>query len=58
MFATLLVKRSHRYFAAGRLEPESGRDITPRRLWKALKEEVIALITCPVLKTGTTQSGR
>jgi len=27
-------------------------------LWKALKDEAIALITCPLLKTGATQSGR
>lgn len=58
LFATLLVKRSHRYFAADRLEPGREHDITPRRLWKALKDEAIALITCPLLKTGATQSGR
>jgi len=30
---------------ADSLEPESERDITPWRLWKALKDEAIALIT-------------
>jgi Transposase DDE domain len=45
LFATLLVKRSDRHFGRTSLDPECGRDITPWRLWKALKDEAITLIT-------------
>ena len=40
----LLVRRLHRYFGDS-LEPERERDITPWRLWTALKDEAITLIT-------------
>lgn len=43
---------------ADNLEPGREHDIMPRRLWKALKDEAIALITCPLLKAGAMQSGR
>lgn len=46
LFATLLVKRSHRHFGTDNLMPECGRDITPWRLWRLLKNEAITLITC------------
>ena len=43
LYATLLVKRSHRLFGADTLG--AGRDITPWRLWRMLDNEATALIT-------------
>jgi hypothetical protein len=43
LYATLLVKRSHRLFGADNLG--AGRDITPWRLWRMLDNEATALIT-------------
>lgn len=43
LYATLLVKRSHRLFGADSLG--AGRDITPWRLWRMLDHEATALIT-------------